>query len=72
MQVSSAISPSSPASPAAPAGPEELLGPVAILRYLGNSLIVVNQTGEQPHFAQFSAEELQLVIDWILATAPED
>jgi len=37
----------------------------------GNSLIVVNQTGEQPHFAQFSAEELQLVIDWILAGAEE-
>jgi len=37
----------------------------------GNSLIVVNQTGEQPHFAQFSAEELKLLIDWILAGAEE-
>lgn len=35
------------------------------------SLLVVKQTGEQPHFGQLSPEELELVIGWIAAGAPE-
>ena len=36
-----------------------------------NSLLVQKQSGEQPHFAQLSPQELQMVIDWINAGAPE-
>jgi hypothetical protein len=35
------------------------------------SLLVQKQSGDQPHFGQLSPEELKLVIDWILAGAPE-
>ena len=36
-----------------------------------NSKLVQVQSGDQPHFGQFSPDELQLVIDWITAGAPE-
>jgi hypothetical protein len=35
------------------------------------SLVVIKLTGDEPHFAQFSAEELQWLLDWIAAGAPE-
>jgi len=37
-----------------------------------NSLIIKKQTAEQPHFAQLSADEIQLLTDWINAGAPEE
>jgi hypothetical protein len=37
-----------------------------------NSLIVIKQTGEQPHFAQFNPEELGWVVDWINNGAPDE
>ena len=37
-----------------------------------NSSIIQKQTAELPHFAQFSADEIQLMIDWINAGAPEE
>ena len=36
-----------------------------------NSLLVQKQAGERAHFGQLSPEELQTVVDWILAGAPE-
>ncbi len=36
-----------------------------------NSLLITKQTGEQAHFGQFNAEELELVIQWIVDGAPE-
>jgi hypothetical protein len=35
------------------------------------SLLVQKQSGTTPHFSQLTPEELQLVIDWINAGAPE-
>ncbi len=36
-----------------------------------NSLLVKKQSDTTPHFGRLSASELQLVIDWIKAGAPE-
>jgi len=36
-----------------------------------SSLIIQRQTGDLPHFAQFTLDEIQLIIDWIEAGAPE-
>jgi hypothetical protein len=36
-----------------------------------NSLLVQKQSGELPHFGQLNPEELDLVVQWILAGAPE-
>jgi mono/diheme cytochrome c family protein len=38
----------------------------------GASLIVQRQTGDLPHFAQLTQDEIQLVVDWIEAGAPEE
>jgi hypothetical protein len=35
------------------------------------SLLVVRQTGETPHFGQLSAAEVERLIEWIAAGAPE-
>jgi hypothetical protein len=35
------------------------------------SLLVQKQTAGQPHFGQFNQEELEWVIEWIAAGAPE-
>jgi mono/diheme cytochrome c family protein len=36
------------------------------------SLLIEKQSGSTPHFGQLSASELQLVMDWIKAGAPEN
>jgi len=36
-----------------------------------NNLLVQKQTGEVPHFGQFSSDELSLVIEWMNTGAPE-
>ncbi len=36
------------------------------------SLIIQRQTGDLPHFAQFSQDEIRLIVDWIMAGAPEE
>ena len=36
-----------------------------------NSLLILKQTGEQNHFGQLSADELDMVSQWIAAGAPE-
>ena len=46
-------------------------GPVIIPGDPENSLLIQKQTGELPHFGQFSPEELELVVQWIDAGAPE-
>lgn len=46
-------------------------GPVVIPGDPEGSLIVQKQSGEQPHFGQLSQEELELVVNWIKAGAPE-
>jgi nitrate/TMAO reductase-like tetraheme cytochrome c subunit len=46
-------------------------GPAVIPGDAENSLVVIKQSGEQPHFGQLAPEELQLVIDWIQVGAPE-
>ncbi len=47
-------------------------GPAVIVGDPENSLVILKQTGDQPHFAQFSPEELELVINWIANGAPEN
>jgi len=37
-----------------------------------SSLIVLKQTADQPHLGQFTDEELQQLIDWITAGAPQE
>ena len=46
-------------------------GPVILPGDPTNSLLVQKQSGAQPHFGQFTSEELQLILDWIMAGAPE-
>jgi len=46
-------------------------GPAIIPGDPDGSLIVLRLTGDQPHFAQLAPEELELVIEWIIAGAPE-
>jgi mono/diheme cytochrome c family protein len=46
-------------------------GPAIIPGDAQNSLLVIKQTGEQPHFAQLSPDEINLVIAWIQAGAPQ-
>ena len=36
-----------------------------------NSLVVIKMTGDEPHFAQLSPEELDLVVRWIAEGATE-
>lgn len=47
-------------------------GPVIIPGDASNSLLVQKQSGDVPHFGQLTPEELNLVIDWINAGAPEN
>ena len=37
-----------------------------------SSLLIKKQSGATPHFGQLSASELQLVMEWIKAGAPEN
>ena len=46
-------------------------GPAVIPGDPEGSLLVQKQAGSVPHFGQFNAEELKLVMDWIRAGAPE-
>jgi len=46
-------------------------GPVIVSGNPDGSLLVKKQTGDQPHFGQLTPEELDLVIEWIKAGAPE-
>jgi nitrate/TMAO reductase-like tetraheme cytochrome c subunit len=47
-------------------------GPGVVPNDPSASLLVVRQSGEQAHFGQLSQQELQLLIEWIEAGAPED
>jgi nitrate/TMAO reductase-like tetraheme cytochrome c subunit/mono/diheme cytochrome c family protein len=46
-------------------------GPAVIPGDPDASLLVQRQSGEQAHFGQFSQQELDLIIEWIEAGAPE-
>jgi mono/diheme cytochrome c family protein len=46
-------------------------GPVIVPGDPQASLLVQKQSGEQPHFGQLSPDELEMMIDWIEAGAPE-
>jgi mono/diheme cytochrome c family protein len=46
-------------------------GPVIVSGDPEQSLLVQKQNGSQPHFGQLTPEQLQLVVDWIKAGAPE-
>ncbi|MEW5869799.1 MAG: NapC/NirT family cytochrome c [Chloroflexota bacterium] len=46
-------------------------GPVVLPGDVENSLLVQKQSGDLPHFGQLTPEELQTVIQWIQAGAPE-
>ena len=46
-------------------------GPAIIAGNPNGSLVIQRQTGDQPHFGQFTVEELELLIDWIAAGADE-
>jgi len=46
-------------------------GPAVVPGDPDSSLIIQRQTGDLPHFAQFTLDEIQLIIDWIDAGAPE-
>ena len=47
-------------------------GPAILPGDPASSLVVQKQTADQPHFGQFSPEELEMVIQWIEAGAPEN
>ena len=46
-------------------------GPAVIPGDPGSSLLIIKQTGETPHFAQLSLQELELVTQWISEGAKE-
>ena len=46
-------------------------GPAVVAGDPENSLLIIKQTSEPPHFAQLSAAELELLIEWIQVGAPE-
>jgi mono/diheme cytochrome c family protein len=46
-------------------------GPAVVPGDPENSLLMIVQTGDTPHFSQLSPQELDLVIQWIEAGAPE-
>lgn len=46
-------------------------GPVIVPGDPESSRLIQIQTGEQPHFGQFSGDELDLVIQWIATGALE-
>ena len=47
-------------------------GPAIIPGDANSSLVIQRQTGDLPHFSQFSPHDLALVIEWINAGASED
>jgi len=47
-------------------------GPAIIPGDADSSLVIQRQTGVQPHFAQFTPEEISFIINWIEAGAPEN
>ncbi len=47
-------------------------GPAVVPGDAEASLLVQKQSGEQRHFGQLSPEELDLIVEWITAGAPED
>jgi mono/diheme cytochrome c family protein len=46
-------------------------GPVIVPGDLAASLVVEKQSGDQPHFGQLTPDELETLIAWIEAGAPE-
>jgi hypothetical protein len=46
-------------------------GPVIVPGDPAASLLVQKQSADQPHFGQLTAEELQIVTEWIAAGALE-
>ena len=46
-------------------------GPAIVPGDPQGSLLVQKQSGEQPHFSQLTPQELDLVVEWIVAGAPE-
>ncbi len=46
-------------------------GPAIVPGDPDNSLVVQKQSGEKPHFSQLTSQELDTVIQWIQAGAPE-
>jgi mono/diheme cytochrome c family protein len=46
-------------------------GPAIVPGDPNGSLVIQRQTGDQPHFGQFTVEELELLIDWIAKGAAE-
>jgi hypothetical protein len=47
-------------------------GPAVVPGDPDASLLVQRQIGDLPHFAQLTQDEIQLIIDWIEAGAPEE
>jgi hypothetical protein len=47
-------------------------GPVIVPGDPAASLLVQKQSGAEAHFGQLSPEELQRVVEWIDAGAPEE
>jgi hypothetical protein len=47
-------------------------GPVVVPGEPGESLIVEKLSGDQPHFAQLSDSQLELLWDWIASGAIEE
>ncbi len=47
-----------------------LNGPAVIPGDPENSLVVIKQSGPEPHFAQLLQSEMDLIIEWILNSAP--
>jgi hypothetical protein len=47
-------------------------GEVIVIGDPENSRIIIIQRADQPHFAQLTMDELELVAEWIVSGAPEE
>jgi mono/diheme cytochrome c family protein len=47
-------------------------GPAIVPGDVAASLLLVKQTGEQPHYVQLTPEQIEIIDDWIAAGAPEN
>ena len=47
-------------------------GPAIVPGNAAASLLVEKQSGSQPHYSQLTADELEIMVTWIGAGAPEN
>jgi hypothetical protein len=47
-------------------------GPAIVPGDVAGSLLLVKQTGDQPHYVQLTPAQIEMLEDWIAAGAPEN